>query len=829
MKRRKALKSLAWAALSTPVAAAAAHARPPQTSNKQGRMVSYLSQWHQLPDMVWTGADFWANQLQDWEIKEGRLRCRHTAPKRNIQLLTHPLKNDGNFLQSSIQLKMNSRNSKNEGVAGFYWGIMADSNDYRNICAHGNGIVAGVNQDGYLIFDDLISYNQIEPDMLSEGVDLKLFLNHGGNQVRAELSVWHRGQPMVTLQHHDISPDHLAGHIGLVADFKNKDSSRWSAEFAHWELRGDLLDHFPDRTYGPVYFAQHTVSDHQLHLTAQIAPLYPDIGRVELYVKTPGSDWQKTEEASIHPQARTASFKIKDWDASQPAEYRLSLPVKRLDDEIIDLPYHGAIPADPSEKDHITIIGLSGCLRSDSFHRHLQDSSGLENADIAAFYVDRWEWDEKSENSFSEEVKILNYLHHWTLFGWAQQEIFKQIPSVIIEAEKSTPLFKNDIEKEESDTSEKEKSNDSASSDTSDQELTEVIHHTQSSHMPGTKITGNKIPPPWIRWEYGGIDIGILIESRRNSEDQTDPDTTEIEKTIGEWTKDWENSEMKALLSPSVFRQVITPSPEKIRNEKEDETENHDPVSDPDHAEKSPAPNRPSISSDNKIISLLRKANIVHIAGKRNPPSVIQYGTKDHGDANFAFTIPALQMNPAHRWEPSSRHHRPILGRKFYTGDFEDKNGAKMTIFAVGNPLQAPDQENILVENTGYGIIHFNKKSQRIRFECHHLKIQPDQSRENPFDDWPFEIDPQDNFASRSSHFLPALTIDEAENPVIRITKKENDELVSIFRIRGASSPHIFRVEEPGQYLITVSTPDRAKEKSIECSTDMKVPIRLTF
>src|SRR5690625_5757230 len=143
--------------------------------------------------------------------------------------------------------------------------------------------------------------------MLSEGVDLKLFLNHRGNQVRAELSVWHRGQPMVTLQHHDISPDRLAGHIGLVSDFKEENSTRWSAEFAHWELRGDLLAHFPDRTLGPVYFAQHTLDGDQLYLTAQIAPINPDIKTVELYIRTADDDWEKKDEATIHPHARTRS------------------------------------------------------------------------------------------------------------------------------------------------------------------------------------------------------------------------------------------------------------------------------------------------------------------------------------------------------------------------------------------------------------------------------------------------------------------------------------------------------------------------------------------
>jgi|GEM_PF-5172566 len=828
MKRRKALKSLAWAALSTPIAAAAS-THPIRKDKIQGEMVSYLSQWHQLPDMVWTGADFWANQLQDWEIKDGKLRCRHTNHRRNIQLLTHPLRDNGNFLQSSIQMKINPLNSENEGVVGFYWGIQGEAKDYRNICAHGEGLLAGVNQEGHLIFDDLISHNNIEPEMLSEGVDLKLFLNHRGNQVRAELSVWHRGQPMVTLQHHDISPDRLAGHIGLVSDFKEENSTRWSAEFAHWELRGDLLAHFPDRTLGPVYFAQHTLDGDQLYLTAQIAPINPDIKTVELYIRTADDDWEKKDEATIHPHARTASFIIENWKTDQSTEYKLSLTIHRLDDEVIDHPYQGVIPANPDDHDQVTLIAMSGEIRSDSFYRDLEGPSFLHKADITAFFIDRWNGFDKVENLLSEETTILKYLHYWTLFGWAHQEIFQQIPSIIIEADEPAPLISendDDIEEENSDSSEKEKTDESDDLLSSGDELIkEVIHITQRSHLPGTTIADDKNSRPWIRWEYGGIDLGILqMIDQKGKEEQI----TQIEETIKNWTKDWTNSEMKVLLSPTVFRKVHDPHVETHQID-EEITENDDPEKNDNHETTTDPITLSPFHSYNKIISLLRKAQITHIAGKHNPPSIIQYGEKDHGDANFAFTIPSLHMNPSLRWDPSIQPHRPILGRKRYTGDFEDNNGNKMTVFAVANPAPTADQESRRIENTGYGIIQMDKKTKRIRFECQPLSIHSAPSHKNPFDDWPFEINQQDHFASRSSHFLPGIIIEGIEDPLVQITKKENDELVSIFRVRTSSSPHVFRVEESGSYKIIISSPDQSNKKSVECSTEMKLPVRLTF
>ena len=111
----------------------------------------FLSKWHLMPDMVWTGPEFWANRWQDWEIRSGHLRCNIAGPNRNIQLLTHQLQPEGNFIQTSISVRWNKEAIEHPGIAGFRWGIQGRYDDYRSACITGKGITAGVDQDGFLV------------------------------------------------------------------------------------------------------------------------------------------------------------------------------------------------------------------------------------------------------------------------------------------------------------------------------------------------------------------------------------------------------------------------------------------------------------------------------------------------------------------------------------------------------------------------------------------------------------------------------------------------------------------------------------------------------
>ncbi len=56
------------------------------------------------PDRDWAGPEFWANRLQDWRVREGRLECVGGGPLRTVHLLTRRLGPGGGDLEARVQL-----------------------------------------------------------------------------------------------------------------------------------------------------------------------------------------------------------------------------------------------------------------------------------------------------------------------------------------------------------------------------------------------------------------------------------------------------------------------------------------------------------------------------------------------------------------------------------------------------------------------------------------------------------------------------------------------------------------------------------------------------
>ena len=100
------------------------------------------------------------------------------------------------------------------------------------------------------------------------------------------------------------------------------DEERRGFAFEGWTASGAKLERFPERALGPVIATQYTLSRGVLKLTAQMPPLGDeDEKTVRLQIER-DDEWVTVGEASIHPLARTATFRVPDWDASRPWRYR---------------------------------------------------------------------------------------------------------------------------------------------------------------------------------------------------------------------------------------------------------------------------------------------------------------------------------------------------------------------------------------------------------------------------------------------------------------------------------------------------------------------------
>ncbi len=51
-----------------------------QSCNKRPNTKIYS--WNNVVNRIWTGENFWANRLQDWEVKDGKLICTESSEKK---------------------------------------------------------------------------------------------------------------------------------------------------------------------------------------------------------------------------------------------------------------------------------------------------------------------------------------------------------------------------------------------------------------------------------------------------------------------------------------------------------------------------------------------------------------------------------------------------------------------------------------------------------------------------------------------------------------------------------------------------------------------------
>ena len=146
-----------------------------ETLFQNGDQIPFQSQWQSMPDMVWTGEEFWAQRLQDWEILNEELQCNFCGQDRTLNILTHQLSpGEGTFI-TSVDIKfpaINFPENKNN-VSGFRLGLKGRFEDYRSAVITGIGIDAGISTEGFLYFGKQRSNRNIFPGQMQKGVRLE--------------------------------------------------------------------------------------------------------------------------------------------------------------------------------------------------------------------------------------------------------------------------------------------------------------------------------------------------------------------------------------------------------------------------------------------------------------------------------------------------------------------------------------------------------------------------------------------------------------------------------------------------------------------------------
>lgn len=797
--------------------------------------------WNHVVDRIWVGENFWANRLQDWEVKEGKLICKESSskkPMRTVHLVTARLENKGNFTMSvntgSLELEVNSND---DAATGFLIGSGAGL-DYRaaSLIHHspgkGGGYFAGIRNNGNLFIQD---FNTIEKEDLalshveklpqSYQITLSGIQKEAGYQLK--LIVLDDLKNELGRIVYNIEEKKVNGNVALVSH-PGKGENTQAYWFDNWKLHGDKFNYDVDRTCGPILTAQYTLSNNILKLNAQLMPVgEKDNSVVELEIKK-GDIWERVAISNIEKLSYNALFRVENFKYSNRIPYRLSYKLKD-NNEIYY--YEGSIKNDPIEKDTIVVAGFTGNhntakgVESGPFnwqeqiwypHTQLVNNVEKHKPDLLFFSGDQI-YEGASPSGMDRKNKFEDYMYKWYLWCWAYADITKDIPTICIPDDHD--VFQGNVwGNGGGDTDVDNKGGYVHGSD-----FVKMVERTQVSHLPDpydpTPIkTG--IGTYYTEMNLGRISFAIIEDRKFKSgpnglvtptksgrpDHVIDPEYTyEMAdvpgaKLLGErqlnfidqWASDWNGADMKVVLSQTIFGNMATHHGAGLKHLYMDFDSNGWPQ-----------------SGRNKALSSIRKGFGFMLGGDQHLATIVNHGIDEQNDAGWSFCVPSIANFYPRAWMPFEKQgENHIDGLQEYTGEYLDGLGNKVNVYAHTNPGPKSGMEPKALHDRmpGYGIVKLTKSTREITMECWPRYVDPaDPATGKQYPGWPRTINMEDNYSKRAYKWLPTVQVNDVENPVVQVINEDTKEIVYTLRINGKQYyPKVF---EEGEYSLVVSDP----------------------
>lgn len=818
----------------------------------------FRSRWDSCPDRAWLGPEYWANPLQDWRLADGRIECLNAASDRNVHLLTRQLGENNNGFRMTVRVGRIGGGPLlgGKGSVGFRI-AQGPLHEYRNSLIFGTGFEAGLTSDGRLFLGDMRHSSQIPADRIpaeTESVELRLEVLPGQNNRSVSIDAYNvqTGRSYWGFARNDVT-QRLVGNLVLVANFGGQAPGRANQQkaapnglgngrfwFSDWHVAGHALAAHEDRIFGPILFSQYTLHGGILKLTAQMPPIgAKDSQMVRLQIDDSGQ-WKTLAEERIHPQARTAMFRIEQWDDRKDVPYRLAYSMASTEGKQEEHFWTGTVRRDPADPPVLTVADISCNIHAAFPNDGYVAQMAKLNPDLLAFVGDQFY---ESSGGYGVqrtplEPAILDYLRKWYLHGWTWRDLTRDRPSVSLPDDHD--VYQGNLWGE--DGAPKQGTQEMGGYDMHP-DWVNVVHRTQASHHPDpydpTPVKQH-ISVYYGPLTYGRVSFAIVADRQFKTgpegvvpptggrgdhvtDPNFDPKTADVPgaELLGErqmrflrdWAADWRGADMKAVISQTVFTAMATTHGGQRERLRADYDANGWPQ-----------------TPRNDALRELRKCFAVHLAGDQHLPALVHYGIDEHRDAAVAFAGPAINVGYPRWWEPEEPGKNRKPGAPEITGDFLDHFGNPMTVLAVANGAIQPRGtvlEMMRQKASGLGIVRFDKSQRTITFECWPY-LADVTAAGTQFPGWPVTVNQLDNYARKAATELPTLMIEGVENPVVQIVSESDGELVYTLRIRGRQfQPKVFAA---GMYTVRVSEPEsgRSKEtKGIEATVENRKQLQI--
>jgi phosphodiesterase/alkaline phosphatase D-like protein len=814
----------------------------------------FKSSWPANANRPWAGGDYWANPMQDWRLKDGRLECFVAGGDRNVFLLTHELTAARAPFSTSVKFGRleSDQPPLKEGFAGFRIGIRGSFNDYRDSAVRGDGLEAGLTAEGRL-FIGLVPIDGAT--FTGRPYDMTLRLDaapaSGDNYALTLSLIDASGKTVLSTRREDIPSKWLVGGLALVCHsgqirpsppdpelLEGFAERRGTARggtlrfwFRDWTVSGEKVAAHPQRAFGPILFAMHTLSRGVLKLTAQLAPVDDGPREVELQTRASAkSPWKTISTVVTDPMARTATFRISNWNDRVATPYRV---IYRMEGK--EHSFEGTIRRDPVNKAKITVAAFTG-----------NNDLGFPHADIVRnvshfkpdllFYSGDNIYERVGEFGIQRaplETATLDYLRKWYLFGWEYSELLKDIPAFAIPDDHD--VYHGNLWGAGGKRSWGEGyEGQDRGGYVMPAEWVNMVQRTQTSHHPDaydSTPVDQGISVYYGPALYGGISFAVLEDRKWKSAPKTTIPKAQIingwaqnpaynaavdgdapgaellgarqEKFLEEWAKDWSGGAwMKVVLSQTIFANVATLpkgsvsdaiTPKLVVVPQGGYAEKEAPVADHDSNAWPQTPRMRALRS-------MRRALAFHIAGDQHLGSTIQYGIDGWDDGGWALCVPSVANVWPRRWFPETPGLNRKPGAPAYTGQFTEGFGNKITVHAVSNPHEVDMEPKALYRRApGYGIVVFDKATRDISIANWPRWVDATKAGAKPYPGWPVRINQLDNGYPKNG---PELRARPAAGTVIQVVNRDTGEIA--YTLRVPSGGFVPRAPKPGNWEVKV-------------------------
>lgn len=758
----------------------------------------------EVAERPFISGDLWANPLEDWQLTEGTACNTFSGGNRNLVSLTSELLEEGDWIIAtdvSVQSKPLKGRGERAGFIGFQIGLQGSEGpqgDYREAAVYGIGLSAGVTSEGQLFVGSSTSDSASFP---AEKLT-RLVLKRTGPELTLTATAQMADGTVTEASHSlKVHPSWLKGLAALTAsanlppkyDFKKPrpqaavagihfGRSRTESEakklqpmrqgrggdiraaFSNFTLSGPGVAHHPDRTFGPIWWTTHTLTnDGQLTFLVQMAPV---TGYVRLNLN--GEELRQ----AISPISHTARFSTTLTHPDRDTYFSV-----KFGDKIET----GKIPALPKADQKVTVASLS-CNDSTGFpHARLEANVASHQPDFITFHGDQiYEgiggYGYIVDQAPNRRAEIC-YLRKYALHGWTWKNLLNTRPSITIpddhdvmhgniwgEGGKLTNDVKNTFDNQ-----------DSGGYKMSPR-FVNMVHRTQVANLPlpdDQPKAKNGITTYFTDFRYGPLDFAVLSDRMFKSAPKTllpdaeinngwpqnlewnpktdadHPDAQLLGTTQEAFLSEW--AEKQAPEGENPFRILISQSPFLAPQTLPEEMHHDKDVPRlPKYKKGEYAPNdepKPDFDTNGwpqkkqrVALELLKKADALHIVGDQHLGTTGIYGIDDYADGTWWIATPAIANVWPRRWMPKVQAAKGTQkpGWPRYLGGFEDGFGNKFTLHAVANPWDVPEEPARLFDRAvGYAITTFDRPSNTISLANYPYLHSAEKS---PYPGWPITI-----------------------------------------------------------------------------------------